>query len=175
MAWIGYYLISETPGANPLLVLLFALLHDSMRVNDGTDAGHGKRAAAFAEDLFLRSQGRAYDLPDEDLHLLMDACARHTDGQLSDDPTVAVCGMRIASICGASGASRSVNFSRPRPPNARFFWIGRSMWSGRVSHGRQSSPNIAKDFVKKVSRNRLLLILTTRLAHETIVLRLTLG
>ena len=91
MAWIGYYLISETPGANPLLVLLFALLHDSMRVNDGTDAGHGKRAAAFAEDLFLRSQGRAYDLPDEDLHLLMDACARHTDGQLSDDPTVGVC------------------------------------------------------------------------------------
>jgi len=91
VAWIGYYLISETPGANPLLVLLFALLHDSMRVNDGTDAGHGKRAAAFAEDLFLRSQGRAYDLPDEDLHLLMDACARHTDGQLSDDPTVGVC------------------------------------------------------------------------------------
>jgi uncharacterized protein len=95
VAWIGYYLMSETPGANPLLVLLFAMLHDSMRLNDGTDYGHGKRAAAFAENLsqrdFLRSQRRAFTLPEGDLHILMDACARHTDGHLSDDPTIAVC------------------------------------------------------------------------------------
>jgi uncharacterized protein len=87
VAWIGYYLMSETPGANPLLVLLFAMLHDSMRVDDGTDAGHGPRAARFAENL----QGQAFILPEGDLHILMDACARHTDGHLSDDPTTAVC------------------------------------------------------------------------------------
>jgi len=87
VAWIGYYLISETPGANPLVVLLFAMLHDSMRVNDGTDLGHGPRAAVFAKEL----QGRAFNLSDADLQILMDACHRHTDGQLSDDPTTAVC------------------------------------------------------------------------------------
>ena len=39
------------PDINPLVVALFAYLHDSCRMNDGEDIDHGKRAAYFIDTI----------------------------------------------------------------------------------------------------------------------------
>jgi uncharacterized protein len=82
----GYALASATPGADREVVRLFALFHDSMRVNDGHDPDHGRRGSALAREL-------ARLLPLEHLQLehLTTACDGHTDGFVSDDPTVGAC------------------------------------------------------------------------------------
>ena len=46
----GIRLAAET-GASVRVVQLFAILHDSRRLNEGWDPDHGPRAAAYAEDL----------------------------------------------------------------------------------------------------------------------------
>ena len=46
----GLRLAGET-GANVEVVSLFAVLHDSRRVNEWTDPDHGPRAAEFASSL----------------------------------------------------------------------------------------------------------------------------
>jgi uncharacterized protein len=83
----GLALLPETPGADASLVLLFALFHDSMRVNDSIDPMHGPRAAVLARDL----RGGPYDLGDEEMELLAFACEEHTNGKLGENQTVGVC------------------------------------------------------------------------------------
>jgi len=51
VAAAGLCLLDTTPGADPLVVMLFALLHDSMRETDGPDPEHGARAAKLAREL----------------------------------------------------------------------------------------------------------------------------
>src|ERR1700730_17878407 len=75
-------------GANPEVVRLFALLHDSRRLSDGEDPGHGARAASFAAS--LREQ-KFFELSDEHFRLLDYACRWHTDGRVSDNAETAVC------------------------------------------------------------------------------------
>ena len=79
--------IAEHNGANREVVRLFAVLHDSQRVNDGWDPDHGARAAAYAAML----RGTWFDLPDASFEQLRHACARHTHGDLSEDPTIGAC------------------------------------------------------------------------------------
>jgi uncharacterized protein len=81
-------IIAARNGANLEVVRLFSVLHDSQRLNDGTDRGHGARASEFAAS--LRSQN-LFDLSGEDFEKLAFACAHHTDGELSDDPTIGCC------------------------------------------------------------------------------------
>ena len=82
----GVALAGATDGADPEVVGLFALFHDSMRVNDGSDPDHGRRGSALAREL-------AGLLPLEQWQLdrLTAACDGHTDGFISDDPTVGAC------------------------------------------------------------------------------------
>ena len=82
----GFALASATDGADAHVVLFFALFHDSMRVNDGHDPDHGRRGSALAREL-------AAILPLEPWQLdrLTAACDGHTDGFVSDDPTVGAC------------------------------------------------------------------------------------
>jgi uncharacterized protein len=87
VAAAGLTLLPETPEADPTLVFLFALFHDSMRFNDSFDPGHGPRAAVLARQL----RGGPFDLGDEEMDLLAFACEEHTNGGISKDPTVAVC------------------------------------------------------------------------------------
>ncbi|HVK11248.1 MAG TPA: hypothetical protein VM597_20935, partial [Gemmataceae bacterium] len=47
-AW-GQKLAGSTPGADLLVVRLFAVFHDSQRFNECTDPRHGARGAAFAQ------------------------------------------------------------------------------------------------------------------------------
>ena len=51
----GRILAAATPGADPALVELFALLHDSRRLDEDGDRGHGERAAAYVRTLAARA------------------------------------------------------------------------------------------------------------------------
>ena len=68
-------------------MFLFALFHDSMRLNDGRDPQHGPRGAALAQEL----RGEAFDLHEAGMGLLGFACEEHTNGGVGSDPTVGVC------------------------------------------------------------------------------------
>jgi uncharacterized protein len=87
VAAAGLALLPETPAADPAVVFLFALFHDSMRFNDGHDPLHGPRGAALAREL----RGGAFDLEDAEMGLLGFACEEHTNGGVGRDATVGVC------------------------------------------------------------------------------------
>lgn len=70
------------------VVFLFALIHDSQRHSDGRDRDHGRRAAAFAQQ--LREEG-VIDLPGLAADLLSTALSGHADGTTSTDPTIGAC------------------------------------------------------------------------------------
>ncbi|MCH7586663.1 MAG: hypothetical protein IIC78_01305 [Chloroflexi bacterium] len=79
--------LARLTGANKEVVRLFALLHDSKRINETLDPGHGLRGADFAKTL----RGRLFDLTDQEFDLLFEACAAHTDGKTEGDVTVQTC------------------------------------------------------------------------------------
>lgn len=80
-------LLATRTGADPIVVRLFALFHDSRRINEGTDDGHGARGAAYAAEL----RGTLYSLDDVSFGLLEEACTWHTDRDFSNDPTIGTC------------------------------------------------------------------------------------
>jgi uncharacterized protein len=82
----GLRLAQET-GADVEVVRLFALLHDSRRICDGTDPGHGPRSADFGRTLL----GRAFDLSATQFKLLHSACAGHTHERTHPKDTVRTC------------------------------------------------------------------------------------
>jgi uncharacterized protein len=82
----GLALAAETDGADADVVLLFALFHDSMRLNDGHDPDHGRRGSALAREL-----AGSLPLEPDQLDLLAEACDGHTDGRVSHDPTIGAC------------------------------------------------------------------------------------
>jgi len=75
--------IAKQTGANPLIVELFAFLHDCCREDDGTDPGHGERAAEFS--LSLRES--ILQLSDADFALLHEAIRDHELGLTKGDIT----------------------------------------------------------------------------------------
>ena len=79
--------LAHVTGADPVVVELFAWLHDSCRLNDENDPEHGDRAAAFAGELC----GDFFEATDEQLALLQEACRGHSDGHLEADITVQTC------------------------------------------------------------------------------------
>ncbi len=87
VAAAGPALLPETPGADPALVFLFALFHDSMRLNDGHDPRHGPRGAELAGEL----RGGPFDLDDAKMDLLGFACEEHTNGGVDPNPSVGAC------------------------------------------------------------------------------------
>jgi uncharacterized protein len=88
VARIGRLLRLKGIGADPLVVFLFALIHDSQRTNDGHDPEHGRRAATLAEE--MRTEG-LLRLTNYQASLLTSALAGHADGQVTDDPTIGTC------------------------------------------------------------------------------------
>ncbi|NPU96328.1 MAG: hypothetical protein HPY51_03825 [Candidatus Omnitrophica bacterium] len=79
--------LAAQTGARPRVVELFAWLHDSRRLNDGEDPGHGPRAARFARSL----AGTAFELDAPDLELLVEACRCHSQGLMEGDITLLTC------------------------------------------------------------------------------------
>lgn len=82
----GLRLADET-GASVRVVELFALFHDSRRVNESIDPGHGLRGAEFAASV----RGKWFDLPDSEFEWLFTACQYHTDGRTDGPVTVRTC------------------------------------------------------------------------------------
>lgn len=79
--------LSEETGADIEAVSLFAILHDSRRLNESTDPQHGPRAAEFATEL----RGQLFDLPDHDFGLLHRACVGHTHERTHPNLTIQTC------------------------------------------------------------------------------------
>jgi uncharacterized protein len=87
VAATGCAIINDAGEGDPAVVLLFGLLHDSMRLDDGHDREHGHRAAVFASEL----NGEYFHLEKQQIDLLQRACEGHTFGRLTKDPTIAAC------------------------------------------------------------------------------------
>lgn len=79
--------LSKITDASMRVVGLFAVLHDSRRVNESIDPGHGKRAAEFIKTLC----GAYFELSEEEFTLLYTACASHTDENRHPNITVQTC------------------------------------------------------------------------------------
>ena len=80
-------LLAKAEGANTKVVELFCLLHDTQRLNENRDPEHGPRAAEFAKTL----HGIWFNANDDEMELLVEALAYHSDGYLEGDITVQVC------------------------------------------------------------------------------------
>lgn len=79
--------LSGQTGANIEVVSLFAVLHDSRRLNESTDPEHGPRAADFAAVL----RGNVFDLNDQEFRLLHRACEGHTHERTHPNATIQTC------------------------------------------------------------------------------------
>ncbi len=79
--------LADQTQANKEVIRLFSLLHDSKRINESLDPGHGLRGAEFAKKL----RGTMFELTDQEFDLLFEACAFHTDGRTEADVTVQTC------------------------------------------------------------------------------------
>lgn len=79
--------VAEINGAHKDVVALFALFHDSRRINESRDDGHGLRGAELA----LSLRGPLVSLDDSRFEQLFQACKLHTDGLTGGDPTLQAC------------------------------------------------------------------------------------
>lgn len=79
--------LAQSTGANVEVIQLFAVFHDSRRISECTDPGHGRRGAELAAEL----RGTLFDMSDADFALLHEACVWHTDGWTEGDVTVQTC------------------------------------------------------------------------------------
>jgi uncharacterized protein len=79
--------VADGNGADKEVVILFALFHDSRRVNESRDDGHGLRGAELARSL----RGTLVFLEDARFDLLFQACRLHTDGLTQGNPTLQAC------------------------------------------------------------------------------------
>ena len=108
--WIRVYenghRLAAVTGANVNVVLWFAILHDSCRVNNWSDRDHGPRAAAFAQ-----RNRKDIDLSDEEFKLLVKALSCHTRGCLpTADITVQTCLDADRLDIGRTGARPMASF-----------------------------------------------------------------
>ena len=79
--------VAESTGGDLEVVRLFALFHDSRRINEYRDDGHGLRGGEFAHSL----RGSLVLLDDTRFELLFEACRLHTDGHIDGDVTLQAC------------------------------------------------------------------------------------
>jgi len=79
--------LSKVTEANVTVVSLFAVFHDSRRINECTDADHGLRGAEFAAEV----RGRLFDISDNEFNLLYRACEGHTHERTHPDITIRTC------------------------------------------------------------------------------------
>jgi uncharacterized protein len=79
--------LARLTGADLDVIELFTIFHDAMRINESISPGHGERGAELARAL----AGDLFRISNDDLELLIDACARHTEGLTDAHVTVQTC------------------------------------------------------------------------------------
>lgn len=87
VAVAGARLCKLTPGADALVALLFAVCHDAMRLSDGHDPHHARRANKLMMELLEHGE----IVSDYQLDRLWTAIDAHDRGAKTHDPSVAVC------------------------------------------------------------------------------------
>lgn len=89
--WKNAQLLNEQEASVDLeVVALFALFHDSMRMNDHSDPNHGLHGYKLWERFSrMRDLRQYFSLRQSET--LFEACVEHNSGLLSSDPTIAVC------------------------------------------------------------------------------------
>jgi len=78
--------LAELDGVNKKVVQLFAVFHDSRRLNEGLDDDHGPRGAQLAAAL-----REYYAVTDREFRQLARACRLHTVAESHADITVQAC------------------------------------------------------------------------------------
>lgn len=78
--------IAAITGADLAVVEYFALFHDSRRMGEGSDPGHGGRGAELTEQ-----HKSKLDLSESQLEELKYACINHTEGYTEGSVTVQTC------------------------------------------------------------------------------------
>ena len=81
-------LLTEYSGADPKIIELFSLFHDSCRQNDYIDPEHGKRGGLLAKKFFDCGQ---LDCNAKQLEIIIEACNDHTSGYNHTEPNIATC------------------------------------------------------------------------------------
>jgi hypothetical protein len=76
------------PESDKLVVQLFALLHDSRRINEDDDPEHGERAAKYVEFLYKKN---FLPIGPVQKDLLVYACRHHEKGETTENATIGVC------------------------------------------------------------------------------------
>ncbi len=79
--------MAELNGANTRVVSLFALFHDSRRINDAKDDNHGRRGARLAASM----RKDYFSLSGNEFDLLFAACELHTEGLTESNITIQTC------------------------------------------------------------------------------------
>lgn len=80
-------MLGKAEGGDLTVITLFALLHDSRRLEDGHDPGHGYRAAKLAEVF----RGDLFHVSDKQMDLLCLAMKFHSEGLTMADVTIQCC------------------------------------------------------------------------------------
>ena len=80
--------IASRDGGDVEVISLFALFHDSQRINDFEDPEHGARGASLATEFY--KTGRL-PITEAQLRLLTYSCNHHTDTLHHDDLTIRSC------------------------------------------------------------------------------------
>ena len=78
------------PSADISVIALYCLFHDSMRLNEGKDPGHGLRGYKLWERVSQLHDFNQY-ITEEQNELFLEACVEHSEGLRSTNPTIAVC------------------------------------------------------------------------------------
>ena len=78
--------LAEMNSADPVVVTYFALFHDSRRINEHIDYGHGKRGAELFLELSAEISVSEYQRAE-----IVEACSHHTDGTTEGSITVQTC------------------------------------------------------------------------------------
>lgn len=80
--------LAPLTGADPHVVSLFAVFHDSRRMNEHRDDGHGVRGGALAQRF---ADDGLIDVSSDQLKCLVQACELHTGGRPPADITLLTC------------------------------------------------------------------------------------
>ncbi len=88
VAFAGLAIAEMVPDVDPVVTTLFALLHDSRRLDDEDDPEHGPRAAELADELCASG---LLVLSERRRRMLKSACEGHSFGRLSSCVSVSAC------------------------------------------------------------------------------------
>ena len=80
--------LAAEEGGDMLVASLFALFHDSRRINDFEDPEHGARGGVLASEFF--ATGRL-PINEPQMEVLVYACEHHTDEIVHGDTTIQCC------------------------------------------------------------------------------------